>query len=78
MSESLDYLASVVRDIRDVMQQHDANTPCAIFKPKFGVDGNMFYFLLGGNLQDGIAGFGETPYKAMCDFNKNFFEFKLK
>ena len=38
-------------------------------KPKFGKDGNEFYYIL-GNIQDKdcIIGFGETPYKAMINF----------
>jgi hypothetical protein len=43
----------------------------AILKPRFSKDGNMFCFLFGDNLQDGIAGFGETPYKAAADFVNN-------
>jgi hypothetical protein len=39
-------------------------------------DGNMWCFLWGGNLQDGIAGFGETVSAAMHDFNKNFYNEK--
>ena len=35
-------------------------------------DGDHWCYLLGDNLQDGIAGFGKTPYKAMIDFNKSF------
>ena len=36
-------------------------------------DGNMWCYLLGENLQEGVAGFGKTPYQAMQDFNKNFY-----
>ena len=48
----------------------------AILKPKFSRDGNMFCFLFGENLQEGIAGFGETAYKAAEDFVKSFNEEK--
>ena len=41
-------------------------------------DGNQFSFLYGDNLQEGIAGFGKTVYKAMLDFNKNFYREKAK
>jgi hypothetical protein len=40
-------------------------------------DGNMWCWLLGENLQSGVAGFGETPYLAALDFNKNFLGQKL-
>lgn len=35
-------------------------------------DGDQWCVLLGKNIQDGIAGFGETPIKAIYEFNKNF------
>lgn len=35
-------------------------------------DGNQFCFLYGENLQTGIAGFGDTVYLAMLDFNHKF------
>lgn len=36
-------------------------------------DGNMWCYLMGENLQEGIAGFGKTPYLAALDFNKSFY-----
>jgi hypothetical protein len=35
-------------------------------------DGDKWCVLLGDNVQVGISGFGETPLKAILDFNKNF------
>ncbi len=52
--------------------------PSAIYRPKLTIDGNMWCALYGDNLQDGVAGFGETPEKAMQDFNKNWAEFTIK
>lgn len=37
-------------------------------------DGNQWCVLLGSNIQEGICGFGETPYKAILNFNKAFHE----
>jgi hypothetical protein len=34
--------------------------------------GRMWCILYGENLQDGVAGFGETPDKASYDFDKNW------
>lgn len=42
-------------------------------KPQFSKDGNQFCFLFGDNLQEGIAGFGETVALAISDFVKNFY-----
>lgn len=41
----------------------------ALLKPRIFIDGNMWCVLHGENLQDGIAGFGETPYRAVLDFS---------
>ena len=38
---------------------------------KLSVDGNQYCYLLGEDLQSGIAGFGETPHLAMLDFNES-------
>jgi len=37
-------------------------------------DGDMYCFLWGDDLQNGIAGFGETVDLAVLDFNKNYFK----
>ena len=35
-------------------------------------DGNQWCVLLGDDITSGVCGFGETPLKAIYDFNKNF------
>lgn len=45
----------------------------SMLKPKLTIDGNQYCWLLGENLQEGIAGFGDSPYEAMVDFNKSFY-----
>ena len=37
-------------------------------------DGNAWCVLWGEDIQEGIAGFGSTPYKAVIDFNKRMHE----
>lgn len=44
----------------------------ALLKPKISIDGNQWCCLYGDNIQDGIAGFGDTPMKAIYDWNKQF------
>jgi hypothetical protein len=44
----------------------------ATMRPRVFPDGNMWCALYGDNLQDGVAGFGETPAKACADFDKNW------
>lgn len=45
--------------------------------PTFTKDGNQFCYLYGENLQEGIAGFGDTPYLAMNDFCQKFYNEKI-
>ena len=44
--------------------------PSVLFKPKIYKDGNQWCTLYGENLQDGVAGFGDSPNEAMLDFDK--------
>lgn len=43
--------------------------PSAIYKPSMSIDGNQWCALYGDNLQDGVAGFGDSPADAMADFD---------
>ena len=43
-----------------------------IFSAKLSIDGGQWCWLHGDNLQDGISGFGKSPYLAALDFNVNF------
>jgi len=44
----------------------------AQLKPKLVQDGNQWCVLYGEDLQSGIAGFGDTPYKAVMDWTKQW------
>ena len=43
--------------------------PSVVWKPRLFIDGNQWCALYGENLQDGVAGFGDSPAKAMWDFD---------
>lgn len=43
--------------------------PVVLFRPKLSKDGNQWCFLLGDNLHDGVAGFGDTPEQAAAAFD---------
>jgi hypothetical protein len=45
------------------------SAPSSIYKPSLSIDGNQWCALYGKNLQEGIAGFGDTPEQAMDNFN---------
>ena len=42
----------------------------AILNPRVFIDGNKWCVLYGENLQDGVAGFGDTPTLAVYAFNR--------
>jgi len=46
--------------------------PSAVYRPAISIDGNKWCALYGENLQDGVAGFGDSPADAMADFDKNW------
>lgn len=48
--------------------------PAAIFHPILSRDGNQWCFLLGANLQEGVAGFGNTPHAAAAAFDQAFWK----
>lgn len=49
---------------------HEA--PSAVFRPSLSIDGNKWCALYGDNLQEGVAGFGDSPADAMWDFDRNW------
>lgn len=51
--------------------------PFYLLRPAIYPDGSMWCALYGENLQEGVAGFGETPELAAADFDKNWREQKL-
>jgi|SRR5665213_477542 len=47
-------------------------SPSAVYKPSLKIDGDTWCALYGDNIQEGVCGFGDTPGKAMADFNRNW------
>lgn len=54
------------------MKKYTELRPSAIYKPNLFIDGDKWCALYGGNVQEGIAGFGDSPADALVDFNNNF------
>lgn len=50
----------------------DAAKPSRQLKPRVYIDGNKWCALFGDNLQDGVAGFGDSPAEAMADFDASW------
>jgi len=46
----------------------------SILKPSIKKDGNQWCVLYGENIQEGICGFGDTPYKAILSFNGEWYK----
>jgi len=63
-------LQAATEAIRDV--QYEMIRPSVLFRPSISIDGNQWCALYGDNLQDGVAGFGDTPDRAMRDFDTNW------
>ena len=51
--------------------------PAITMRPRLFPDGNQWCALYGENVQEGLAGFGDTPEMAMLDYDKNFYRYKL-
>lgn len=65
---ALSSISGITCDIRDAIDR------LAIYAVAYKLvpfrDGNQWCVLLGEDLQSGIAGFGDTPAKAMTDFER--------
>lgn len=51
--------------------------PSVAFRPRFGMDGDHYFFLLGEDLQNGVAGFGKTPEAAAQAFDDAWYGRKV-
>ena len=43
--------------------------PSSLYRPALSVDGDKWCALYGDSLQEGVAGFGDSPAEAYADFN---------
>lgn len=48
----------------------DMRRPSRQYRPSLGIDGNKWCALYGENLQEGVAGFGDSPEEAMYAFDQ--------
>lgn len=55
----------------EVLETHSMWGCISALEAKLSKDGNMWCFLWGDNLQDGVCGFGETIFDAARDFYTN-------
>lgn len=82
MTEGDYYYNKSSRDAAQMDRQHEASMETLIerqeynlfsmIRPTLTKDGDKWCCLYGENIMEGIAGFGETPYLSILDFNKAF------
>jgi len=52
--------------------------PSVMMRPSITIDGDQWCALYGSDLQNGIAGFGDTVDEAMTAFDKNWYGQKAR
>ena len=78
VSLELSGASSYLNDIRQEAYFHIGQVasamqlPSAIYRPRIFMDGNKWCALYGENIQEGVAGFGDSPQEAMMDFDANW------
>ena len=79
MSDTTYHIEMMMQDTaaRDNWTAVERTRICYMLKPKLSIDGDKWCALYGENLQDGVAGFGDSPAEAYKDFDKNWYA-KLK
>jgi len=56
-----------------IVEQEEYNL-FVLLKPKLYKDGNQWCCLYGKDIQVGLAGFGDTPYKAILNWNSEWYK----
>lgn len=52
--------------------------PHVLMRPKLFLDGDKWCALYGDDLQNGLAGFGSSPARAMSEFNRAWSSITIK
>lgn len=63
------HLAAGARE-NDYQASLERREPSYMYRPRLFLDGNQWCALYGENLQDGVAGFGDSPELAYMDFDR--------
>lgn len=66
-----DYSHMIQQTAQQAISLYEA--PSAIYRPKIYMDGNKWCALYGDNIQDGVAGFGDSPALAMDNFDREWY-----
>lgn len=60
---------SIRGTLHDIYIEHTKYS--ILMRPKLFIDGDQWCALYGADLQEGVAGFGDSPGRALADFDKN-------
>ena len=77
MSEADPYLSEAASSRSQAEQERQAVMLVATLGLTPSQDGDKWCFLWGENIQEGVAGFGDTVMKAIYDFNSNVYHQKI-
>jgi hypothetical protein len=64
-------MSSIDYEMRDIGERRILAT-VAILKPRLFMDGAQWCYLLGENIQEGVVGFGYSPFEAAKEFFKEY------
>jgi len=64
--------AAFAHQEREEFLLRHAKRPSTLYTPSVSLDGDMWSALYGANVQEGVCGFGQTPEKALEDFDRNW------
>jgi hypothetical protein len=87
ISEAVADVARNAFEVRDIFAglagefssvAYEQARPFVLLRPKMSIDGNQWCALYGDNLQDGVAGFGDTPAKAATQFDIEWLNAKAR
>ena len=65
-----DYDTLIKQSLLNAAVQAEEMNLFVLLRPKLTLDGDQFCVLYGDDLQTGLAGFGDTPERAIWAFNK--------
>lgn len=72
-----------ISTMRAILQQefsiaaYEMQRPSVLYRPAVYPDGNKWCALYGTDLQEGVAGFGDTPAEAMADFDQHWLKERI-
>jgi len=69
LRDSQDQLAATTAKLEQAEAELEALPPHLLMKPNLSLDGNKWCALYGVDLQEGVAGFGETIEDALKEFD---------